>query len=84
MSPLPSPVGRGHALALDAITHRFRPTTVVSDVSLAIGAGAMVALLGPSGCGESTLLRIVAGCISPSAGCVSIDGKPVGEAARPR
>src|SRR5690606_6139412 len=51
--------------------------TVLADVDLEVAAGEIVALIGPSGCGESTLLRQVVGLDRPSAGSVLIDGLPV-------
>jgi NitT/TauT family transport system ATP-binding protein len=47
------------------------------DVSLDIPAGQFVSVVGPSGCGKSTLLNAIAGLRKPSAGEVSIDGRPV-------
>jgi len=44
------------------------PLQVLTDISLTIDAGAFVALLGPSGVGKSTLLRILAGILQPSTG----------------
>jgi NitT/TauT family transport system ATP-binding protein len=44
------------------------PLHVLSDISLTITTGAFVALLGPSGVGKSTLLRILAGILQPSTG----------------
>lgn len=47
----------------------------IEDVSIAIPAGAFVALVGPSGCGKSTLLNLAAGLLVPTSGCVRVDGQ---------
>lgn len=69
--------GAGHALDLDAVTHRYGAFKAVDDVTLAIAPGEIVALLGPSGCGKTTLLRIVAGFVRQSQGAVMIDGSSI-------
>ena len=56
-------------------------------LSLAIGAGETVAVLGPSGSGKSTLLNLIAGLDRPATGSVTVDGARVdrlGEAASAR
>jgi NitT/TauT family transport system ATP-binding protein len=50
---------------------------VLKDVSLAIGAGEVVAILGPSGCGKSTLLRALVGLLKPTGGEVFAHGEPL-------
>ncbi|MFO1191292.1 MAG: ABC transporter ATP-binding protein [Rhodoferax sp.] len=55
----------------------FGSTAVIHGVSLDIASGEFVNLLGASGCGKTTLLRIVAGLESVSAGTVEIDGRDV-------
>lgn len=50
---------------------------VLQDVSLSVRAGEFVCLLGPSGCGKSTLLNAVAGFSLPSAGELTVGGRPV-------
>ena len=50
---------------------------VLREVSLAIAPGEVVALIGPNGAGKSTLLRILAGELTPHAGCVALDGRPL-------
>lgn len=51
--------------------------TVLSGINLEIAAGEFVVILGETGCGKSTLLRLILGQESPTAGSVSVDGKPV-------
>ena len=48
---------------------------VVSDVSLSLTPGSIVALTGPSGCGKSTILHLAAGLFPPSEGRVALDGR---------
>ncbi len=52
------------------LSHTFADLPVLANISLEIKAGAFVALVGPSGVGKSTLLRILAGLLRPSAGVV--------------
>jgi oligopeptide/dipeptide ABC transporter ATP-binding protein len=54
-----------------------RPVQAVEQVSLTIGRGETLGLVGESGCGKTTLGRIVAGIMPPSAGRVAVEGRPV-------
>jgi len=67
-------------LELRGVIKRFGDTTVVQDLSLRIERGEFVVLLGESGCGKSTTLRMIAGLESVSAGQILIDGRDVTEA----
>lgn len=51
--------------------------TAVEDVSFAMQPSEFLCLIGPSGCGKSTMLNIIAGFLTPSAGEILIDGRPV-------
>ena len=65
------------ALAFDGVTQRFGEVTALNSVSLSVEPGEIVALLGQSGCGKTTLLRLAAGVERPSAGRVLLEGKDV-------
>jgi sulfate transport system ATP-binding protein len=56
------------------ISKRFGDFVALEDVDLTVRSGALTALLGPSGGGKSTLLRIIAGLEKPDGGTVEIDG----------
>ncbi|PKL74470.1 MAG: polyamine ABC transporter ATP-binding protein [Candidatus Melainabacteria bacterium HGW-Melainabacteria-1] len=62
-------------LQLDKLTKRFGHFTAVKDLSLTVADGEMVALLGESGCGKTTTLRMIAGFTESDEGVVSIDGR---------
>ncbi|QJP14184.1 ABC transporter ATP-binding protein [Starkeya sp. ORNL1] len=64
-------------LAVDGLSVGYGGTKVLAGVDLAIAKGEFVALLGASGCGKTTLLRTIAGFVSPSAGAVRVDGRDV-------
>jgi sulfate transport system ATP-binding protein len=57
------------------IDKRFGDFVALDAVDLSVRSGALTALLGPSGGGKSTLLRIIAGLEKPDAGTVEIDGE---------
>jgi sulfate/thiosulfate transport system ATP-binding protein len=57
------------------VTKRFGDFVALDDVSIAVESGSLTALLGPSGGGKSTLLRVIAGLETPDAGEVWISGK---------
>lgn len=64
-------------IALKNVSKRFGDTEAVKDVSLTLHDGEFVALLGASGCGKSTTLRLLAGLESPSDGQVVLRNRDV-------
>ena len=62
-------------LEITGLTKHFGDHRVLDDVSIAIEPGAILAVLGPSGGGKTTLLRIIAGFLAPDAGNVSFAGR---------
>jgi sulfate transport system ATP-binding protein len=57
------------------VTKRFGDFVALDDVSVSLPTGQLTALLGPSGGGKSTLLRIIAGLDAPDTGTVTIEGR---------
>lgn len=60
------------------------PTVALQAIDLEIRRGEFVSLIGPSGCGKSTLLRVIGDLVSPTAGDVTVNGKPAERARRDR
>ena len=62
------------SIIVDSVTKRFGSFVALDDVSVTIPSGRLTALLGPSGGGKSTLLRVIAGLETADAGTVNIEG----------
>jgi ATP-binding cassette, subfamily B, bacterial len=67
---------RGGAPATTTVPGEERPRGGLHAVSLALRRGERVALVGPSGGGKSTLLRVLAGLYAPQGGVLALDGQP--------
>ena len=52
---------------------------VLKDLNIVIPKGRIIGLLGPNGCGKSTLIKLVSGILQPDSGEILVDGLPVGE-----
>jgi NitT/TauT family transport system ATP-binding protein len=76
-----SGLGVGTEIEVRGVSKRFtarnRETLALSDIDLGIRKQEFVTLLGQSGCGKTTLLRILAGLTQPTAGEVTIAGRPL-------
>mgnify|MGYP002760065954 FL=1 len=64
-------------VAINKVTMSFGEFTAVRDVDIQVGDGEFLAIVGPTGCGKSTILNSVAGLLKPSSGDVAIDGRTV-------
>ena len=64
-------------ISIDRITKRFGDKLALDEVSLDVRSGELIALLGSSGCGKTTLLRAIAGLTPPSAGRILFDDRDV-------
>jgi multiple sugar transport system ATP-binding protein len=68
------------AVSVRALTKVFDPDVVaVDDLDLDIASGEFMVLLGPAGCGKTTLLRLIGGIEEPTSGTVLIGGVPVAD-----
>jgi len=65
------------------LTKRYPPVTALDGVSLELTAGLVNLLVGPNGAGKTTLLRALVGMARPTAGSVSILGRPFSALERP-
>jgi NitT/TauT family transport system ATP-binding protein len=73
---------RGVAIELGNVSQRFvtpdgRSLTVLRDFDMKVRQGEFCAVVGPTGCGKSTTLSLIAGLARPSSGRVTIKGRPV-------
>lgn len=69
-------------IVFERVTKRFGPVVAVDDVSLAVARGGTHVLVGSSGCGKSTILKLALGLLAPDAGTIRVDGTPVGPPTR--
>ena len=63
------------ALTLQNISAHYGSTQVLENLSLAVAEGELVSLLGASGCGKTTTLRLVAGFLQPTSGTITLGGR---------
>ncbi len=64
------------SLTLSHIKKSFDGNPAVRDISFAVGAGRVLALVGENGAGKSTLMRVLSGAVIPDSGTIELDGKP--------
>lgn len=77
--PTDSPHQAKPMVSIDAVTMSFGSYVAVQDVNLSVADGEFLAIVGPTGCGKSTILNAIAGLLKPANGTVAIDGQPVRE-----
>lgn len=61
-------------LVLDDVSKKFKKLEAVKHVSFTIERGEVVGILGPNGAGKSTTIKMIAGLLRTSGGCITIDG----------
>lgn len=74
---IPEPMNAVPILQLDNIHYQLQQNTIISGFSLSLVAGEILCLLGASGCGKTTILKLISGLISPDSGEIKIAGQSV-------
>ncbi|MEV8421740.1 ABC transporter ATP-binding protein [Streptomyces niveus] len=69
-------------IEVNELTKRYGATTAVKNLSFTVRPGLVTGFLGPNGAGKSTTLRMILGLNEPTAGSVTVDGRPFRD--RPR
>jgi ABC-2 type transport system ATP-binding protein len=67
------------AIEADGLSRAFGETKALEDLSLRVGEGEMVALLGPDGAGKTTAMRLLAGVLHPDSGMARLGGIDMGQ-----
>ncbi len=64
-------------IEVNGLTAGYGGQSILQGVRLTVPAGAVTVILGPNGCGKTTLLRVLARQIRPTGGAVRLDGRPL-------
>lgn len=67
-----------YAFKVRNLTKDYDGNVVLNNISFDIPSGKIVGLLGPNGCGKTTLMKILSGLIHDYTGMVKVDGRPIG------
>ena len=64
-------------IQLQHLSLRYGQKEILRDLDLSVGEARITAVMGPNGCGKTSLLRCIGGLIEPTEGAVLVDGKAV-------
>ena len=73
-----------NVVELENVTHSYNHSLALDEITLAVGEGEFLAVLGANGAGKSTLLKVITGTLKPDRGEVRIMGRPVTAMGRSR
>lgn len=65
-------------VTLENVTKKYISKTILDDISLSFDKGKVYALLGPNGCGKTTIMKLISGLAKPSSGTILYNNKPIG------
>ena len=69
----------GNIVEIEGVNKIYGKNHVVKDLTLAVEEGEFLTLLGSSGCGKTTTLRMIAGFEEPTSGSIKVEGEPIEE-----
>ena len=69
----------GHIVEIEGVNKIYGTNHVVKDLNLTVEEGEFLTLLGSSGCGKTTTLRMIAGFEEPSTGSIKVEGESIEE-----
>jgi ABC-type Mn2+/Zn2+ transport system ATPase subunit len=72
----------GPSVVIEGVTAGYGRRTALTDVTLTVQPGSLLAVIGPNGAGKSTLIKLIAGLIRPTSGRLTVLGGPPGAEAR--
>lgn len=75
MDAIPARADVQHAVVIDAATKRFGDEIAIDSISLTVPVGTILGIIGPSGAGKTTTVRMLTGAVAPSAGQVRVLGE---------
>src|SRR6476661_2927513 len=76
-------VAQDAAVVMDAVTKRFGSDTAVDQLSLTVPFGTILGVIGPSGAGKTTVMRLLTGALSPTSGSARVLGEDPRSFSRP-
>lgn len=65
------------SISFSKVDLEFSGRPILTDIDLDVKAGDFVCVIGASGCGKTTMLRLIAGLLEPTSGTIAIDGRPL-------
>ena len=64
-------------IEVNAISKQFGKLEILKKVTMSLPAGECIALIGPNGCGKTTLIKCILGMVLPTSGTILFEGKPI-------